>query len=158
MGAYDRGVPTICLETTAPAPAEACFELCLTVEAHTASMQASGEQAVAGVTTGVMGLGDQVTWRARHFGVPFEMTSRITEHDHPARFVDEQVQGPFGRWWHEHRFEPADGGTLMVDVVEFHSPLGPLGRLVDRTFLSNYMTRLLRQRNQWIVEELSRRE
>ncbi len=140
------------------ASADDCFGLSLSVDAHTASMRASGERAVAGVTTGTMGLGDQVTWRARHFGILFSMTSRVTEHDRPARFVDEQVRGPFGRWWHEHRFEAVDGGTLMVDVVEFRSPLGPLGRLVDRTFLTGYMKRLLRQRNQWIVEELTRRE
>lgn len=40
---------------------------------------------IGGVTTGVMRLGDSVTWR-----VVFRMTSAITEYQPPSRFVDEQ--------------------------------------------------------------------
>lgn len=83
------------LETVISAPPAACFDLSLSVDAHTGSMAASGERAVAGVTSGVMKLGDTVTWRARHFGIAFRMTSAITEYQRPARFVDEQQRGPF---------------------------------------------------------------
>ena len=148
-------MPRLVLVTHVPAPAPRCFELSLTVEAHTASMARSRERVVGGVTAGAMGLGDVVTWRATHFGIPFRMTSRITEYDAPRRFVDEQVSGPFGRWWHEHRFEEHDGSTTMTDTVEFASPLGPIGRLVDRLVLERYLTRLLDQRNQWLVAALS---
>lgn len=102
-----------------------------------------------------MQLGDTVTWRATHFGIPLVMASRISEYESPRRFVDEQLSGPFRRWWHEHRFEPTPGGTLMTDVVEFDSPAGPVGVLVDRLFLTRYMTKLLTMRNEWLVSELS---
>jgi ligand-binding SRPBCC domain-containing protein len=101
-----------------------------------------------------MGLGDSVTWRARHFGVPFRMTSKITEYDAPARFVDEQMKGPFRRWWHEHRFDEREGMTVMTDIVEFESPLGPVGMLANRVMLTRYMTRLLEQRNHWLAQTL----
>ena len=110
---------------------------------------------MGGVGSGVMSLGDSVTWRARHFGVPFTMTSRITELAAPTRFVDEQVSGPFHRWWHEHVFEERDGATLMTDTVEFASPFGPVGRWVDRLILTRYLTRLLGQRNHWLTDALS---
>jgi ligand-binding SRPBCC domain-containing protein len=148
-------VPQIVLTTVIPAQARACFDLSLSVDAHTASMANSGERVVGGVTSGAMTLGDTVSWRARHFGIPFTMTSRISEYDAPHRFVDEQVSGPFGRWWHEHRFEEHDGSTVMTDTVDFASPLGPVGRAVDRMFLTGYLTRLLEQRNVWLVESLS---
>lgn len=102
-----------------------------------------------------MALGDAVTWRARHFGIPFTMTSRITEFIAPSRFVDEQVSGPFAHWWHEHVFEERNDATLMTDTVEFASSLGPLGRLVDTVVLTRYMTRLLAQRNRWLADALS---
>lgn len=129
------------LETVIAAPAAACFDLSLSVDAHTGSMAASGERAVAGVTSGVMKLGDTVTWRARHFGIAFRMTSAITDYERPIRFVDEQQRGPFQRWWHEHTFTAIDGGmkTLMVDVVEFRSRFGPLGDITDRLLLDRYM-------------------
>lgn len=143
------------MTTLVRASPEHCFDLSLSVDAHTASMADSGERAVAGVTSGVMGLGDTVTWRARHFGVPFTMTSAITAHDRPRRFVDEQVSGPFRRWWHEHRFEGTDEGTRMTDVVEFESPAGLIGRVVNALVLTRYMRRLLDQRNSWLADAVA---
>lgn len=115
-------------------------------------MAASGERAVAGVTSGVMKLGDTVTWRARHFGITFHMTSAITEYERPIRFVDEQQRGPFRRWWHEHTFTAVSGGTetVMVDLVEFGSRAGAVGGIVDRLVLDRYMPHLLRRRNAWL--------
>lgn len=147
------------LETRIGAPREACFALSLSVDAHSASMGRSRERAVAGVTKGEMGDGDTVTWNARHFGLPWRMTSRISEYRPPGRFVDEQVSGPFRLWRHEHRFEPVGGGveTLMIDVAEFEAPLGPLGRIAERSVLRRYMTGLLRGRNRWLQGELETR-
>lgn len=145
---------SIAVATHIAASPAACFTLSLSVDAHAASMEYSGEHAVAGVTSGVMAHRDTVTWRARHFGIPFTMTSTISEYDAPHRFVDEQMSGPFRRWWHEHRFEPADGGTRMIDVVEFESPLGPVGSVVNGLFLTGYLTRLLLTRNAWLKTEL----
>lgn len=148
-------MPEFSIETIIAAPVEACFELALSVDAHTASMGPSGERAIAGVTSGVMQLGDTVTWRAKHFGLPFRMTSWITAYERPHRFVDEQQRGPFASWWHEHTFVGAPTGrTVMVDVIRFRSPLGPLGRLVDRLILARYLSRLIRQRNAWLAQAL----
>lgn len=96
-----------------------------------------------------------MTWRARHFGIPFTMTSVISAYDEPHRFVDEQTSGSFRRWWHEHRFEPVDGGTLMTDRVEFESPAGPVGRMVNALVLTRYLTRLLAQRNAYLAATLA---
>lgn len=148
-------MPNIVLTTRVAAAARDCFDLSLSVDAHAASMSRSGERVIAGVESGPMGLGDSVRRRARHFGLPFTMTSQITEYDAPHRFVDEQVTGPFKRWRHEHTFKQGDGATTMTDTVEFASPLGPLGMLVDALFLTRYMTRILTVRNRWLVEALS---
>ena len=143
------------IETVIAASAEACFDLSLSVDAHAASMAASGERAIAGVSTGVMTLGDSVTWQARHFGIPFRMTSAVTEYERPVRFVDEQQRGPFRRWWHEHTFTALpDGRTLMVDTIEFGSPWRPFGFLADRVVLGRYMPSLVRKRNNWLKAAL----
>lgn len=150
-------MPELVLTTQIAAPLAECFALSLSVDAHASSMKASGERVVAGITSGTMALGDTVTWQARHFGLSFRMTSKITEHEAPLRFVDEQTSGPFAHWWHEHRFEHLDGRTVMTDVVRYRSPAGPLGRLVDRLVLERYMSRLLARRNHWLKQELERR-
>jgi ligand-binding SRPBCC domain-containing protein len=146
---------SIRLDTVIAAPIGECFSLSLSVDAHASSMHAAGEQAIGGVTSGVMKLGDSVTWRARHFGLVFQMTSAITEYQPPGWFVDEQQRGPFRRWRHEHTFTALpDGQTQMTDVVEFQSPLGPLGHIADRLVLDHYMPHLLRQRNTWLKTTL----
>jgi ligand-binding SRPBCC domain-containing protein len=151
-----EGVPTIRLTTVVAADVARCFELSLSVDAHTASMSGSRERIVGGVASGSMRLGDTVTWRAVHFGIPFTMTSRITAYDEPRRFVDEQVSGPFHHWRHEHTFEAVGSGTLVADAIDYASPLGPLGRAVDAAFLARYLTRLIETRNRWLADELAR--
>ena len=136
-------MPRIDLSLYAAASAERCFDLARSVEAHLRSTAASGERAVAGKTTGLLELGDQVTWRARHFGVEQELTSRITAFGRPQHFRDSQVRGAFACFDHDHYFTPAYGGTILRDVFQYRAPLGPFGWVAERLFLSRYMRRFL---------------
>ncbi|MEA2668796.1 MAG: hypothetical protein QOJ33_1730 [Chloroflexota bacterium] len=143
-------MPVITLRTRVAAPPSRCFDLARDVDLHQRSTAASGERAVARITSGLLGRGDEVTWEATHFGVRQRLTSRITEFDPPNRFVDEMVRGAFARFRHEHQFLSVPDGTDMVDIFDYTSPLGPLGRLADELFLRRYMTTLLRDRNAYL--------
>lgn len=76
--------------------------------------------------------GTLIDYRLRLHGIPVRWRSRISVWEPPHRFVDDQVRGPYRRWHHEHSFEPADGGTLCRDVVDY-AVLG--GALVDALFV-----------------------
>lgn len=128
------------------APPGVCFDLARSVDAHVESTRATGEKAVGGVTSGLLNLGDEVTWRARHFGVTQDLTSRITAFDRPRHFRDEMVRGAFSRLVHDHYFDPTPQGTRMVDVFDFTAPFGVLGSLVDRFVLHGYLKRFLETR------------
>ena len=143
-------MPIIHLETFIKAPIELCFDLARSVDIHMASTNYTGERAIGGVTSGMMNLKDEVTWEATHFGVRQRLTSRITAFDRPRMFVDEMQRGAFKYWRHTHLFESRDEGTLMIDDADYASPLGLLGRIVDRLLLESYMTRLLITRNDHI--------
>jgi ligand-binding SRPBCC domain-containing protein len=138
---------TITLTTDIAAPIDRVFDLARDLDLHAASMAATGERAIRGRTAGRIELGETVTWRARHFGVWWTLTSRITEMARPAGFADEQVAGPFARFHHEHRFETTPGGTRMTDVWMHRSPFGVLGLVADRLFLDAHMRKLLSVRN-----------
>ncbi len=131
---------------------ERLFALSLSIDAHLASMSRSRERAVGGVTSGEIGLGESVTWRATHFGIPWTMTSRITALERPHRFVDEQVSGPFRSFRHEHLFEAHGDETVMTDVVTLRSPL--LGAVVEPLVLRPYLQRVIRARNAALVAML----
>src|SRR5215813_6363474 len=132
------------------APRQRCFDLARSVEAHLAGNVHSGEQAVAmaGVTSGLVGLGQRVTWRARHFGVRWKLTSEITAMDRPASFQDTMVRGVFRSMRHDHFFRSlAPDETEMRDVFCFAAPFGILGRVAELAALGRYMRELLRERN-----------
>lgn len=135
------------LTTDVNAPIERVFDLARDIDLHALSMAHTSERAVAGRRTGMVDLGDTVTWRARHFGLWWSLTSRITAVDAPVRFEDVQEHGPFAWFRHEHRFESVGRATRMHDRWEHRSPLGPLGRLVDHLVLDRYMRSLLVTRN-----------
>jgi ligand-binding SRPBCC domain-containing protein len=143
---------TFTLVTETPLSAAALFDLSLDIDAHIASMAQSDERAVSGVTTGRIGLGETVTWRARHFGIWFTMTSKITTLDRPVLFVDEQVRGLFKTFRHEHRFEEHPMGSRMTDTITLASPI--FGSLAERIVLVPYLRRLIAKRNAHLRETL----
>jgi ligand-binding SRPBCC domain-containing protein len=139
--------------TTIDASAERSFDCSRDIDLHLRSMEDTGERAIAGRTSGLIGMGEDVTWRARHFGVAHEHCSRITAFDRPRHFRDSMIRGRFRSFEHDHFFaETEPGVTVMTDVIVFASPLGPLGALVDRLVLKAYLRRLIQERNAVIKE------
>lgn len=140
-------MPTLVLTTEVAAPHQRCFDLARCVEFHCYSMRHTGERAVAGTTSGLLTLHDQVTWEGRHFLIRQRLTSRITAFNPPHSFVDEMVTGAFHSFHHEHRFDALSPTTPILtrvtDTFTFRSPLGPLGHLADALFLTRSMRTLL---------------
>lgn len=135
------------MTTIIEAPTERCFDLSRSVDLHTVSTHRTGERAIAGVTAGLIGLGQEVTWSGRHFGFRVTHTSRITALEFPKYFQDSMVRGMFRSFCHDHYFETSEGRTLMKDVLMFEAPLGLLGRAAERLVLQKHMRRLLERRN-----------
>ncbi len=141
-------MPVIVLTTEINAPIDICFDLARSIDFHTHSVSHTNEKAVAGVVTGLIGAGEEVTWQARHFGIWQSLTSLITAFDRPVYFRDSMKSGPFKRFDHDHFFEFENGITKMRDRFDYESPLGILGHIADSIFLERYMTKLLLVRNE----------
>jgi len=149
-------MPIIKLLTKIRAPKEKVFDLARNIDLHKESTKQTNEEAIAGVTTGLIGMNQTVTWRAKHLGVYQKLTVKITAFDRPNYFVDEMVKGAFKRFRHEHIFKEEDETTHMIDVFDYDSPLGILGVMADKLFLEKYMTTFLSQRNELIKEMVER--
>jgi len=145
-------MPKIELLTEINAPIEKVFDLSRSIDLHMESTKQTGERAIAGKTNGLIGLGETVTWRAKHFGIWQTLTSKIVEFEPPNLFVDEMVSGAFKGFRHEHHFITSGDQTIMKDIFEFESPLGILGRIFNKLILTPYMTKLLVKRNKVIKE------
>jgi ligand-binding SRPBCC domain-containing protein len=129
-------VPKIEVTTRIRAPQARCFYLALSVDLHAVSAQQTQEQIVGGVRSGILQLGDSVTFRA----------SKITDYKQTSYFCDEMQRGAFKAMRHEHYFEAEGEITVMRDIFEFASPLGFLGKMVDALVLSEYLRHFLVQR------------
>lgn len=139
-------MPVIELQSFVRAPAGRCFDLSRSIDVHLHTSADTGEEVVGPITSGLLGLNDEVTWRARHLGVRQNLTSRITAYDRPTYFRDSMVRGAFARFDHDHWFDAAEGGTLMRERFDYAAPLGILGRIAERAFLTEYMRRFLTER------------
>ncbi len=145
-------MPKIILRTEIKAEKNVVFDLSRSIDLHKISTKHTDEEAIAGKTSGLIGLGESVTWKARHFGAYRILTSKITELDFPNYFADQMIEGAFHSFRHEHRFSDTPNGTIMTDVFTYKSPYGILGRFVDAIFLQRYMESLLQKRNEVIRE------
>ena len=137
----------VTLQTEIDAPRERVFDLARSIDAHQDTAAATGEKAVAGVTSGLLGPGEEVTWEARHFGVVQRLRVKMTRFDRPVHFQDVMLAGAFRSMKHDHSFQETDGRTTMFDRFEFAAPLGVLGRCAEWLFLTRYMRRFLVERN-----------
>jgi ligand-binding SRPBCC domain-containing protein len=145
-------VQRIHLETRIAAPARRCFFLALSIDLHVQSTAGTRERAVAGVTTGLIGNGESVTWQGRHFGLMLRHTSKITQYEPPTFFQDVMTAGRFKSFEHDHRFREQDGETVMKEELRFSAPFGVLGFLVESLVLRNHLTRFLLERNKFLKQ------
>ncbi|WP_435262020.1 SRPBCC family protein [Tenacibaculum sp. nBUS_03] len=145
-------MPTILLFTKIKAAQKIVFNLSRSIELHKISTKKTNERVISGRTSGLIKLNETVTWRAKHLGVYQNFTSKVIGCKEADFFADKMISGAFKSFKHEHYFYYNENVTTLVDVLEYTSPLGILGKIVDRLFLKKYMTNFLLERNKTIKE------
>jgi len=100
----------------------------------------------------VMREGAEIDYRLRVRGIPLRWRSCIEAWDPPHRFVDAQVHGPYAVWNHEHRFEPARGGTRVLDHVQLRPRGGPLAPLLLALFVRRDLLAIFGYRQRRLAE------
>ena len=142
----------IYITTQINSPIEIVFDLSRSIDLHKISTGKTNEEAIAGVTSGLINQHETVTWRARHLFKTRTFTSKITLIQRPFYFKDEMQEGDFKKFVHEHFFEQNENGTLMKDKLMLEAPFGYIGKLATRIFLKNYISKFLLCRNQVIKQ------
>ena len=134
--------------TVIEAPIERWFDFSRSIEVHLSGTEQTGEQAVGGVTSGLIGPGDFVLWRATHLGVKQDLAGRITAYDRPAYFRNTMFEGAFRSMQHEHFFRAlASHRTEMKDRLVFAAPFPIVGLMAEKLVLERYMRYFLAHRN-----------
>lgn len=148
-------MPQIQIEsiTEINADIKTCFDLARDISFHQESLKFSMEKAISGKISGLIELGEWVTWEAKHLGFVQHLTTKVTEFDAPNYFVVKMVLGAFESLNVVYRFvvieqknNKANPKIKMTTVVDFKSPHNVLGKFANRVFLKRYMTNLLKRR------------
>ena len=140
------------LTTFIAAPIERVFDLSRSISLHTISTSTTNEKAIAGTLSGLINKDETVTWEAKHLFKTRRFTSRITDMSKPLYFTDEMTSGDFKSFKHEHHFKATDNGSIMIDLINFESPYGFIGRLFSSLYLKKYLQKFLLRRNAVIKE------
>lgn len=90
-----------------------------------------------------LGPGARVDYRLSWRGLPMRWQSRIREWRPPDGLAYEQTRGPFRRFLHRQEYRPVEGGTLVVDRLEY-AVFG--GALVARLLVAPDLRRLFTAR------------
>ncbi|MFZ1453735.1 MAG: SRPBCC family protein [Ferruginibacter sp.] len=145
-------MPRIHLTTFIAAPVQRVFDLSRSINLHQISTASTNEKAIDGVMTGLINKDETVTWQAKHLFKTRLFTAKITEMQRPDFFIDEMIKGDFKSFYHEHHFKAATNGTIMIDLLNFETPYGSFGKIVNTVFLRSYLEKFLIKRNGVIKE------
>ncbi len=141
-------MPLIRATTLIHALIEPCFRASLSIDVEAAAEPGQKLRAVAGVTSGIIGLGETVTWRMRQYGLWITHTTLISEHQPPTYFQDRMLRGLFASFVHDHYFRAiSPTETEMRDDLRFRMPLSLGGPITDLLFVRRRMATMLAKRN-----------
>lgn len=136
--------------------AEEVFDLSRNIDFHLESAHLTDEKAISGITSGLIGLNETVTWEGKHFGFWLQHTSKIVKLEKPNSFVDLMIDGHFTYFVHKHEFTQEGAITIMKDQLLYKVPYGILGKIFDKLVLKRYLTHFLRYRNEMIKKEIQK--
>jgi ligand-binding SRPBCC domain-containing protein len=82
------------------------------------------------------------------------MVAIHTAYEKGRMFRDEIVEGPFSKWIHTHTMEPdGEGGTWLVDYIEYELPLGPIGNVFGGRFARRKLEKMFDFRHEVTRQE-----
>lgn len=102
----------------------------------------------------VMKQGTLIDYKIRLHGLPLRWRTEIALWEPPYRFVDQQLRGPFRRWYHTHTFIEQPGGTLVDDDVHY---VVPLGSIVHELFVKRDVRRIFEFRYEALARQFPSR-
>jgi ligand-binding SRPBCC domain-containing protein len=127
------------------APMERCFQLARSIDLQSLATQ---DTPVEGVTSGLIGPGETVTWQRRGFGWGGTTHRSVVERSRPPIFLRQVLtSGWFTAFEHDRHFAPMNDGTRIRDEIRFTAPLGLLGRIAEWLFLRRMVLHHLQLHN-----------
>ncbi len=97
--------------------------------------------------------GALIDYRIQLHGLPIKWRTEIEAWQPPHRFVDQQLSGPYKKWYHEHTFESLGANkTLAKDRVHYVSRFGSL---VHKYFVKPDLMKIFTYRQEQLLKHFT---
>jgi len=80
--------------------------------------------------------------------IPVNWCTEITHIKEKVYFVDEQRQGPYKMWHHEHHFKEVPGGVLMTDILHYDIGKWIFGWVAGKLFVHKKVAGIFKFRHE----------
>jgi ligand-binding SRPBCC domain-containing protein len=91
-----------------------------------------------------------IDYKLKLHGIPIRWRTEIAAWEPPYRFVDQQLRGPYKRWYHEHTFESlGPNRTLAKDRVHY---IPRFGSLVHKFFVKPDLLKIFGYRQEQLAK------
>ncbi len=97
--------------------------------------------------------GALLDYKIRLHMIPIRWRTEIAQWQPPFKFVDQQLRGPYKRWWHEHTFEDLGGGRTLVRDEVHYIPRG--GSLLHRLIVKPDLVKIFSYRQERLAEHFT---
>ena len=103
-----------------------------------------------------LALGTRLTLISRRWGMRNRSVTEVIAFEANVSFVEEQREGASRKWLYAHRFEgKPDGGTSIVDQIDYEPPGGMLGLTVTPSVVERELSEYFCYRNEKLAEILA---
>ena len=97
--------------------------------------------------------GMMISYKVRPIlGIEMDWLTEITHVREMEYFVDEQRQGPYALWHHQHQLEDISDGTLMTDIVTYAPPFGIIGSMANALMIRSKLNEIFKYRESAVTE------
>ncbi|MBJ6363987.1 cell division protein [Paenibacillus sp. GCM10012307] len=121
---------TIKIKTLIESRIETCFDIACDLDLHSQTVWKWTNEKVISPRIKIK-KGDTVTFRAVHFLIPQNFTSKVIEYEWPFHLVDQMTKGAFKSFKHIHEFQSTGNSTIMTDTIIFEAPFGIIGKIAE---------------------------
>jgi ligand-binding SRPBCC domain-containing protein len=90
-------------------------------------------------------------------GIPLNWVTEITHVQQDEYFVDEQRQGPYKMWHHEHHFKQVPGGVLMTDLLHYDIGKSIFGWIAGKLFVDKQVAYIFTYRKQVLDKKFAKK-
>lgn len=103
--------------------------------------------------------GARVVMKMKHGPRWVRWVAQHRDYQYGHQFCDEQVEGPFHRWMHHHRFEPhGDDQCLMTDEIDYQLPMGILGKIAGGGMVETMLNKTFAYRHRTVRSDILRHQ